>query len=150
MVLLSVVPMPIYSQALPKYLLYRERLDSFNPEFDHIGFQPIRLSEVAPIQQWIKDNTKMNDVFGYQRPWYEYCQQLDTAHGLFKTDLRNFLINRVFGDVPVLGSDFTTVDESEVNDVFAVTDVSDKILGQIHFDITAKLPISRVVVPKLE
>lgn len=150
MVLLSVVPMPIYSQALPKYLLYRERLDSFNPEFDHIGFQPIRMSEVAPIQQWLKDNTKMNDVFGYQRPWYEYCQQLDTAHGLFKTDLRNFLINRVFGDVPVLGSDFTTVDESEVNDVFAVTDVSDKILGQIHFDITAKLPISRVVVPKLE
>lgn len=150
MVLLSVVPMPIYSQALPKYLLYRERLDSFNPEFDHIGFQPIRMSEVAPIQQWLKDDTKMNDVFGYQRPWYEYCQQLDTAHGLFKTDLRNFLINRVFGDVPVLGSDFTTVDESEVNDVFAVTDVSDKILGQIHFDITAKLPISRVVVPKLE
>lgn len=150
MVLLSVVPMPIYSQALPKYLLYRERLDSFNPEFDHIGFQPIRMSEVAPIQQWIKDPTKLNDVFGYQRPWYEYCQQIDTAHGLFKTDLRNFLINRVFGDVPVLGSDFTTVDESEVNDVFAVTDVSDKILGQIHFDITAKLPISRVVVPKLE
>ena len=150
MVLLSVVPMPIYSQALPKYLLYRERLDSFNPEFDHIGFQPIRMSEIAPIQQWIKDSTKLNDVFGYQRPWYEYCQQIDTAHGLFKTDLRNFLINRVFGDVPVLGSDFTTVDENEVNDVFAVTDVSDKILGQIHFDITAKLPISRVVVPKLE
>lgn len=150
MVLLSVVPMPIYSQALPKYLIYRERLDSFNPEFDHIGFQPIRMLEVAPIQQWIKDATKLNDVFGYQRPWYEYCQQLDTAHGLFKTDLRNFLINRVFGDVPVLGSEFTTVDETEVNDVFSVTDVSDKILGQIHFDITAKLPISRVVVPKLE
>lgn len=150
MVLLHVVPMPVYTQTLPKYFLYRERLDSFNPEFDNIGFQPIRLSEIAPIQQWIKDPTKMNDVFGYQRPWYEYCQQLDTAHGLFKTDLRNFLINRVFGSVPELGAEFTTVDEDEVNDVFAVTDVSDKILGQIHFDITAKLPISRVVVPKLE
>ena len=150
MVLLHVVPMPVYTQTLPKYFLYRERLDSFNPEFDNIGFQPIRMSEIAPIQQWIKDPTKLNDVFGYQRPWYEYCQQLDTAHGLFKTDLRNFLINRVFGSVPELGAAFTTVDEDEVNDVFAVTDVSDKILGQIHFDITAKLPISRVVVPKLE
>ena len=150
MVLLHVVPMPVYTQTLPKYFLYRERLDSFNPEFDNIGFQPIRMSEIAPIQQWIKDPKKLNDVFGYQRPWYEYCQQLDTAHGLFKTDLRNFLINRVFGSVPELGAAFTTVDEDEVNDVFAVTDVSDKILGQIHFDITAKLPISRVVVPKLE
>lgn len=150
MVLLSVVPMPVYTQALPKYLLYRERLDSFNPEFDNIGFQPIRMSEISPVQQWVSDPTKMNDVFGYQRPWYEYCQQLDTAHGLFKTQLRNFLINRVFGSVPQLGAEFTTVDENEVNDVFAVTDVSDKILGQVHFDITAKLPISRVVVPKLE
>lgn len=150
MVLLSVVPMPVYTQALPKHFLYRERLDSFNPEFDNIGFQPIRMSEIAPVQQWVSDPNKMNDVFGYQRPWYEYCQQLDTAHGLFKTQLRNFLINRVFGSVPELGAAFTTVDENEVNDVFAVTDVSDKILGQVHFDITAKLPISRVVVPKLE
>ena len=150
MVLLSVVPMPVYTQALPKYLTYRERLDSFNPEFDNIGFQPIRMKEISPIQQWMDDPTKLDDVFGYQRPWYEYCQQLDTAHGLFKTNLRNFLINRVFRDVPQLSAEFTTIDEGEVNDVFAVTDISDKILGQIHFDITAKLPISRVVVPKLE
>lgn len=147
---LSVVPMPVYTQVLPKHFLYRDRLDSFNPEFDHIGFQPITNKEIAPIQTWLADPTKMNDVFGYQRPWYEYCQKLDTASGLFKTQLRNFLINRIFKNTPSLNSAFTTVDPSEVNDVFSVTETTDKILGQIYFDVVAKLPISRVSVPKLE
>ena len=102
------------------------------------------------MNQWLADPTKMNTVFGYQRPWYEYVQKRDTAHGLFRTELRNFIMNRVFAGVPELGADFTTVDEKSVNDVFSVTEISDKILGQIYFDCTVKLPISRVVVPRLE
>lgn len=148
--LLSVVPMPIYTQVLPKHFLYRERLDSYNPEFDHIGYQPIGLSELCPVLDFVSNGKNTNATFGYQRPWYEYCQKLDTAHGLFRTDLRNFLINRVFDAIPQLGADFTTVDERDVNNVFSVTETTDKIYGQIHFDISAKLPISRVVVPKLE
>ena len=92
----------------------------------------------------------MEKVFGYQRPWYEYCQKLDTASGLFRTQLRNFLINRVFVTAPQLNSAFTTVDPEEVNDVFSETETTDKILGQVYFDVVAKLPISRVSVPKLE
>lgn len=148
--LLTVVPMPVYTQVLPKHFLYRDRLDMFNPEFDHIGFQPILNKELCPVQTFNAAPTEMENVFGYQRPWYEYCQKVDTAHGLFRTQLRNFLINRVFSATPELGAAFTTVDEAQVNDVFAVTETTDKILGQIHFDVTAKLPISRVVVPKLE
>lgn len=148
--LLTVVPMPVYTQPIPKFFLYRDRLDTFNPEFDHIGYQPIYTKELCPVNQWLADNTKMNTVFGYQRPWYEYCQKRDTAHGLFRTELRNFIMNRVFAGVPELGQEFTTVDPSQVNDVFSVTDVSDKILGQVYFDCTVKLPISRVVVPRLE
>lgn len=148
--LLTVVPMPVYTQPIPKFFLYRDRLDTFNPEFDHIGYQPIYTKELCPVNQWLADNNKMDTVFGYQRPWYEYCQKRDTAHGLFRTELRNFIMNRVFAGVPQLGSEFTTVDENSVNDVFSVTDVSDKILGQVYFDCTVKLPISRVVVPRLE
>lgn len=148
--LLTVVPMPVYTQPIPKFFLYRDRLDTFNPEFDHIGYQPIYTKELCPVNQWLADSSKMNTVFGYQRPWYEYCQKRDTAHGLFRTELRNFIMNRVFAGVPELGQEFTTVDENTVNDVFSVTDVSDKILGQVYFDCTVKLPISRVVVPRLE
>ena len=42
-----VMPMPVYDSVLPKWLTYRERLDSFNPEFDHIGYQPIYLRELS-------------------------------------------------------------------------------------------------------
>lgn len=147
---MSVVPMPIYTQTLPKFFLYRDRLDSFSPEFDHIGFQPIKQAEISPVLSWQENRANLEKVFGYQRPWYEYCQKLDTASGLFRTQLRNFLINRVFVTAPQLNSAFTTVDPEEVNDVFSVTETTDKILGQVYFDVVAKLPISRVSVPKLE
>lgn len=149
--LMWIVPMPCYSQVLPKHFLYRERLDSFQPEFDQIGFQPITYKELCPVEAFNGgQSSKLDTVFGYQRPWYEYCQKLDTVHGLFRTSLQNFIMNRVFGAAPELGSSFTVVDPEQVNNVFSVTEATDKIYGQVHFDCTAKLPISRVVIPRLE
>ena len=146
---MHVVPMPVYDSLLPKWLTYRDRLDSFNPEFDHIGYQPIYVRELAPVQAR-QFNVDPMTVFGYQRPWYEYVQKPDRAHGLFLSSLRNFIMYRSFADVPELGKDFTTMKPGDVNNVFSVTEIGDKILGQIHFDCTAQLPISRVVVPRLE
>lgn len=148
--IMYVMPMPIYDSLLPKWLTYRERLDSFNPEFDHIGYQPIYNKELALWQTASEDETKINEVFGYQRPWYEYVQKPDRAHGLFLSSLRNFIMFRSFKGIPELGQNFTVMQPGSVNNVFTVTEVSDKILGQIHFDCTAQLPISRVVVPRLE
>lgn len=147
--IMYVVPMPVYDSLLPKWLTYRDRLDSFNPEFDHIGYQPIKISEIAAVQAY-GAGVDLSTVFGYQRPWYEYVQKPDRAHGLFLSSLRNFIMYRSWNNVPELGKDFTTMKPGDVNNVFSVTEVSDKILGQIHFDCTAQLPISRVVVPRLE
>jgi len=143
-------PVPIYTQLLPKHFLYRGLLDHFAPEFANIGFQPILMREVAPVQQWSADKDKMLDTFGYNRPWYEYCQKQDTAHGLYRTQLRNFIMNRVFNEAPSLNQSFLLVDPSQVNDVFAVTETTDKIYGQIYFDAKFKLPIPRVAIPRLE
>nr|CDL65712.1 unnamed protein product [uncultured bacterium] len=147
--IMYVMPMPVYDSLLPKWLTYRERLDSFNPEFDHIGYQPIYAKELGPMQ-CVQDDIDPNTVFGYQRPWYEYVAKPDRAHGLFLSSLRNFIMFRSFDNVPELGQSFTVMQPGSVNNVFSVTEVSDKILGQIHFDCTAQLPISRVVVPRLE
>ena len=143
-------PVPIYTQLLPKHFLYRGLLDHFAPEFANIGFQPILMREVAPVQQWNADKDKMLDTFGYNRPWYEYCQKMDTAHGLYRTQLRNFIMNRVFNEAPALNQSFLLVDPKQVNDVFAVTETTDKIYGQIYFDAKFKLPIPRVAIPRLE
>lgn len=154
--ILIVTPLPVYTQLLPKHFTYRGLLDHYQPEFNHIGFQPILYKEVCPIQAYNELPKTIHDVFGYNRPWYEYVQKYDQAHGLFRSNLSNFLMNRVFNQKPELAQSFLVIDPEQVTDVFAVTkaddgtDLTDKIYGQIWFDCTAKLPISRVAIPRLD
>lgn len=148
--LIVIYPDPIYSQHLPKHFLYRDPLDIFNPEFANIGFQPIKNSEVAPIQVWNSDKTKINGTFGYQRPWYEMLSRVNEAHGLYRTQLRNFLMYRKFSGVPQLSKEFLLVHPNQVNDVFSVTETTDKIFGMIRFEIRAKNSIPRTNVPRIE
>lgn len=154
--ILIVTPLPVYTQLLPKHFTYRGLLDHYQPEFNHIGFQPILYKEVCPIQAYNELPETIHNVFGYNRPWYEYVQKYDQAHGLFRSNLSNFLMNRVFNQKPELAQSFLVIDPEQVTDVFAVTkaddgtDLTDKIYGQIWFDCTAKLPISRVAIPRLD
>lgn len=159
--IISVVPTPVYSQLLPKHFLARGPLDFYAPDFGFIGSQPITYKEVTPLQSYLKaylnnDNSldkadeEVNSVFGYQRAWYDYIQKFDTAHGQFRTSLRDFLINRTFNEVPILGDEFLHVDENSVNQVFRVEDNTDKVLGEIFLDVFAKRPIPEYAVPKLE
>jgi hypothetical protein len=154
--LLVITPLPVYTQLLPKHFTYRGLLDHYQPEFNHIGFQPITYKEVCPVQAYNSDPNSLNTEFGYNRPWYEYCQKYDQAHGLFRTNLSNFLMHRVFNNRPALSQQFLVIDPEQVTDVFAVTkaddgtDLSDKIYGQVFLDCTVKLPISRVAIPRLD
>lgn len=148
--LLIVTPLPVYTQLLPKHFTYRGLLDHYQPEFNHIGFQPILYKEVCPVQAYNADPRSLSETFGYNRPWYEFVQKYDTAHGLFRTDLSNFLMHRVFNQKPELAQQFLLINPEQVTDVFSVTETTDKVYGQIYFDCTAKLPISRVAIPRLD
>ena len=148
--LLVITPLPVYTQLLPKHFLYRGLLDHFNPEFNNISFQPITYKEVCPIQAYNDEPSSLAETFGYQRPWYEYCQRYDQAHGLFRTDLSNFLMHRVFNQKPSLAQSFLLIDPDQVTDVFSVTETTDKVYGQILLDCTVKLPVSRVAIPRLD
>lgn len=149
--LLTVTPVPIYTQLLPKDFIYNGLLDHYQPEFDRIGFQPITYKELCPMNA---DNSTspgfMERTFGYQRPWYEYVAKYDNAHGLFRTDMKNFVMHRTFFGLPQLGQQFLLVDPSTVNQVFSVTEYTDKIFGYVKFNATARLPISRVAIPRLD
>nr|DAV15427.1 MAG TPA: Major capsid protein [Microviridae sp.] len=149
--LLTVTPVPIYTQMLPKDFLYNGLLDHYQPEFDRIGFQPITYKEVCPLNLGVTDTVdKANQTFGYQRPWYEYVAKYDSAHGLFRTSMKNFVMSRVFSGLPQLGQQFLLVDPGTVNQVFSVTEYTDKIFGYVKFNATARLPISRVAIPRLD
>lgn len=149
--LLTVTPVPIYSQLLPKDFTYNGLLDHYQPEFDRIGFQPVTYKEICPMNIVANDSTdQLNKTFGYQRPWYEYVAKYDSAHGLFRTNMKNFIMSRVFSGLPQLGQEFLLVDSNTVNQVFSVTEYSDKIFGYVKFNATARLPISRVAIPRLD
>lgn len=149
--LLTVTPVPIYTQMLPKDFLYNGLLDHYQPEFDRIGFQPITYKEVCPLNLGVTDAVdKANQTFGYQRPWYEYVAKYDSAHGLFRTNMKNFIMSRVFSGLPQLSQQFLLVDPNTVNQVFSVTEYTDKIFGYVKFNATARLPISRVAIPRLD
>ena len=108
--LLTVTPVPIYTQLLPKDFTYNGLLDHYQPEFDRIGFQPITYKEICPMNT---DNSTfpgfIEKTFGYQRPWYEYVAKYDSAHGLFRTDMKNFVMHRTFSGLPQLGQQFLLV-----------------------------------------
>lgn len=148
--LLIVTPLPVYTQLLPKHFTYRGLMEHYQPEFNLIGFQPIKYNEVCPIQAYNANPNSLTETFGYNRPWYEFAQKYDVAHGLFRTNLSNFLMHRVFDQKPELAQSFLLVDPEQVTDVFAVTETTDKIYGQIWLDITCKLPIARVAIPRLD
>ncbi|WP_270568772.1 major capsid protein [Coprobacter secundus] len=149
--ILSVTPVPNYSQLLPKHFIKRNVLDYFFPEFGHIGFQPIRYNEVCPVQAYNDNPASLNDTFGYQRAWYDYLASTDEVHGLFRTELKNYVMNRVFNLKPELSESFLLVDPAQLNEVFASTlDNDDKILGQVYFDVKADRPIPMFGIPRLE
>lgn len=152
MVLMSFAPVPVYTQLMPKMFLKRDVLDYYYPAFGHIGLQPITYAEVMPVETSLTNDKKVTDTFGYQRAWYDYLARVDEAHGLLRTELRNFIVNRTFASPPVLGADFLEVRPDQLSDIFAVTDTenSDKIIGQVYFDITAKRIIPMVGIPRLE
>lgn len=148
--ILSVSPIPVYSQLLPKmFTKVNNPLDYFKPEFGHIGLQPISYREVCPLQAF-SENKSLDTTFGYQRAWYDYLASYDEVHGDFRDTLQDFLVDRVFGASPTLGREFVEIDPDTINDVFADTENNDKIVGQVYFDVTAIRPIPKFGEPRLE
>lgn len=152
--LVSVVPTPIYSQLLPKMFTKFDPLDHFQPEFGHIGLQPIPMKEVAPLQVALS-NGNQNETFGYQRAWYDYLGRVDEVHGDMRGSLRDYVMYRTFSGIPRLGTDFLLVDNKPLDSVFMVQKDADgnsvdKILGQIYIDAVSRRPIPRYGIPRLE
>jgi hypothetical protein len=146
----SIVPTPVYTQTLPKYFTKFNKFDYFFPEFANIGYQAIKKSELCPLQ-WFNQTEDTNEVFGYNRPWYEYVSALDEAHGDFRLSLRDFLINRVFDGVPTLGSEFLHVNPKHLNDIFYVRDkTDDKFIAEFRFNTVVKTPVPYVHIPRLD
>lgn len=148
---MSVVPAANYSQLLPPHFTRMNLLDWHFPQFNNISYQPMLYKHLCPYQAYAADPANINNVFGYQRAYWDLISSFDEVHGEFRGSMRNFLINRVFDEAPELSKDFLLVNPDHVNDVFAMTSENgDKILGSIAFDITKKTTIPRNSIPHIE
>jgi hypothetical protein len=148
---MSVVPAANYSQLLAPHFTRMNLLDWHFPQFNNISYQPMLYKHLCPYQAYAVNPTNVNNVFGYQRAYWDLISSFDEVHGEFRGSMRNFLINRVFDKAPELSKDFLLVNPDHVNDVFAMTSENgDKILGSIAFDITKKTTIPRNSIPHIE
>lgn len=148
---MSVVPAANYSQLLPPHFTRMNLLDWHFPQFNNISYQPMLYKHLCPYQAYSVNPANVNNVFGYQRAYWDLISSFDEVHGEFRGSMRNFLINRVFDKAPELSKDFLLVNPDHVNDVFAMTSENgDKILGSIAFDITKKTTIPRNSIPHIE
>ena len=148
---MSVVPAANYSQLLPPHFTRMSLLDWHFPQFNNISYQPMLYKHLCPYQAYVVNPANVNNVFGYQRAYWDLIASFDEVHGEFRGSMRNFVINRVFDKAPELSQDFLLVNPDHVNDVFAMTaENGDKILGSIAFDITKKTTISRNSIPHIE
>lgn len=148
---MSVVPAANYSQLLPPHFTRMNLLDWHFPQFNNISYQPMLYKHLCPYQAYAVNPQSLNNVFGYQRAYWDLISSFDEVHGEFRDSMRNFLINRVFDKAPELSKDFLLVNPDHVNDVFAMTSENgDKILGSIAFDITKKTTIPRNSIPHIE
>lgn len=148
---MSVVPAANYSQLLAPHFTRMNLLDWHFPQFNNISYQPMLYKHLCPYQAYAVNPANVNNVFGYQRAYWDLIASFDEVHGEFRGSMRNFLINRVFDKAPELSKDFLLVNPDHVNDVFAMTSENgDKILGSIAFDITKKTTIPRNSIPHIE
>ena len=148
---MSVVPAANYSQLLPPHFTRMNLLDWHFPQFNNISYQPMLYKHLCPYQAYAVNPQHVDNVFGYQRAYWDLIASFDEVHGEFRGSMRNFLINRVFDKAPELSNDFLLVNPDHVNDVFAMTSENgDKILGSIAFDITKKTTIPRNSIPHIE
>ena len=148
---MSVVPAANYSQLLPPHFTRMNLLDWHFPQFNNISYQPMLYKHLCPYQAFAVNPQNINNVFGYQRAYWDLISSFDEVHGEFRGSMRNFLINRVFDKAPDLSKDFLLVNPDHVNDVFAMTSENgDKILGSIAFEITKKTTIPRNSIPHIE
>lgn len=132
----TVMPVTAYQQGLPRHFSRTSYLDYAWPTFAHIGEQEVLNKEIyADTTDSLNEET-----FGYVPRYAEYRYNPSRVHGEFKTTLAFWHLGRIFDSRPALNQDFIQCLPRQ--DIFAVTDDSQKLWCHIFHDIKAyrKLP----------
>lgn len=145
--IMSVMPVPSYTEGLPRAYKKFDKFDFYWPEFAQLGEQEIYNYELS-----LKDSNVAYDAFGYAPRYAEYKYIPGRSHGDFKTTLDFWTLNRKFASQPTLSEDFIhcNADEDDLNRIFAVQDSGFSPLWvQIYNETKARRPMPYLPEPSL-
>lgn len=148
--ILSVLPRTAYGGAqIEKFWRKIDtREEFFVPQLQNIGDQAVLQSEVA----YDATGSDMDDVFGYQPPWYEYKFKNSTVHADFLDTYADFhcaQIGDTSGAGPSLNSAFILCNpaNAEYTRIFA-TSSGDNLYVELYNDVRAIRPMQVFDVPR--
>lgn len=145
---MAIVPQAVYYQGMPRKYMRDTPEEFFWPEFAHLGEDSVYRGEL--YYQFAGGNRKANEQmnkgnFGYQSRYADYKFSLNRISGDFKREpLNHWHLARLFGQTPVLNSNFIRVDSNrdDLNRVFAYEDSDfDHFWCNIYNHVYVKSPI---------
>lgn len=156
MLISTVVPSVRYFEGTPRYINHIKRNDFYQPEFDKLGVQGIRASELKSNFYTIgdytrqKNNIQNDEIIGYTDRYAEYKQNCyGKLLGDFKlrghnTGLDSWYLWRKISQRTKLDAEFrSTSDRSQYDRIFEVTDSqNDGFIQLFNIDAKASRPMS--------
>lgn len=100
MTLMSVMPISIYQDGLPRLWNRRVKEDFWQKELEHIGEQEVLIKELYA------KSSKPDDVFGYQDRYDEYRSHQSFVSGEFRNLLNYWHFAREFANEPAINKTF--------------------------------------------
>lgn len=137
-----------YSQGLNRMWFRKSLYDFYWPVFANIGEQPVYTDEI------FFDETKSDDVFGYQEAWadYRYKPSIVTAEMRPQVDgsLASWHLADNYSSAPTLSDGWIREDKTNVDRVLAVgSSVSNQVFGDFYFNAIYTRPMPMYSIPGL-
>lgn len=137
-----------YAQGLNRMWFRKSIYDFYWPTFANIGEQPVYTDEIY------FDETKSDDVFGYQEAWADYRYKPSIVTSEMRPQVDNSLASWHLADnysaAPTLSDGWIREDKTNVDRVLAVgSSVSNQVFGDFYFQATFTRPMPMYSVPGL-
>lgn len=146
----SISPKASYFQGIPRMFLKTDYFDFLIPNFDKVGEQDVKTAELFldPVQNGLSldSNGVPNEIFGYNRRYYEYITANDEVHGQFRSSMDYWNVARKFDEKPTLSAEFIGIDpeHSNLNRIFTLTDGGEQtIYVMLNFSGSVVTPVSK-------
>lgn len=144
----------LFIQPKPNYCTGTSRFDTklgdpfdyFNPSFEHVGEQEVKLYEIYGSGLTAEDSQQ---IFGYQPRYAEYRVWNNEVHGEFCGTLSYWKLTRQFNAAPSLSKEFVYIQPTTLWGIFATSATPGHLLIDLYFDVKALQPMSKYGTPML-